>query len=43
MQNVSFGDVLFIILILGLIHGLMYLVGWLRKRAASTDESIMDK
>lgn len=32
MQDISFGDVLFIVLILGVIHGIMFLVTCLRKR-----------
>ncbi len=32
MQNVGIGDVVFIILILGVIHGIMSLVGYCRKR-----------
>ena len=32
MQNVGIGDVIFIILVLGIIHGIMYLVTQSRKR-----------
>jgi hypothetical protein len=32
MQNVGFGDVLFVFLVLGLIHGIMHLVALARKR-----------
>lgn len=31
MQNVGFGDLLFIVLILGVIHGIMTLVGRARR------------
>jgi hypothetical protein len=32
MQNVGFGDVIFVILVLGVIHGIMYLVTLARRR-----------
>jgi preprotein translocase subunit YajC len=32
MQNVGIGDVIFIILVLGIIHGIMYFVTQARKR-----------
>lgn len=32
MQNVGLGDVIFIVLILGVIHGIMHLVTAMRKR-----------
>jgi hypothetical protein len=32
MTDFSAGDVFFIILILGVIHGIMLLIGWLRRR-----------
>ena len=32
MQNVGIGDVIFIILILGVIHGIMHLVSLARRR-----------
>jgi len=38
MQNVGFGDVLFIILILGVIHGIMYLVTLSKKRKSRTED-----
>lgn len=37
MQNVGIGDVIFIILILGVIHGIMTLVSHLRKRKTESD------
>jgi hypothetical protein len=40
MQNVGIGDVIFIILILGVIHGIMYLVTSARKRNAKSDEEV---
>ena len=40
MQNVGIGDVLFIILILGVIHGIMHLVSMSRKRKAGKDQSL---
>ena len=42
MQNVGIGDVVFIILILGVIHGIMHLVGKARKRAAQNEEKQED-
>ena len=38
MQNVSVGDIIFIILILGVIHGIMYLVTLSRKRKSGTED-----
>jgi len=37
MQNVGLGDVIFILLILGVVHGIMYLVGLSRKRKSSSE------
>ncbi len=37
MQNVGIGDVLFIILILGVIHGIMQLIGYFRRRKSHSD------
>lgn len=38
MQNVGLGDVIFIILILGVIHGIMHLVTQARKRKSQTKD-----
>jgi hypothetical protein len=38
MTDISAGDVLFIILILGVIHGIMLLIGWLRRRKERTGD-----
>lgn len=38
MQNVGIGDVIFIILILGVIHGIMHLVAQARKRKSQTKD-----
>ena len=38
MQNVGIGDVIFIILILGVIHGIMYLIMSARKRKSQTKD-----
>lgn len=38
MANVDIGDVLFILLILGVIHGIMYLVTTFRGRKSLPDE-----
>lgn len=38
MQNVGLGDVIFIILILGVIHGIMHLVAVMRKRNSSSQD-----
>ena len=38
MQNVGIGDVVFIILILCVIHGIMYLVTHSRKRKSGTED-----
>ncbi len=41
MQNVGVGDVIFIILVLGIIHGIMYLVTRARKRKSQAkDDSV---
>lgn len=39
MQNVGIGDVIFIFLVLGLIHGVMYLIGQARKKKSEKDEA----
>lgn len=39
MQDVGIGDVFFIILILGVIHGIMYLVSLARRRKAKSGEN----
>ncbi|MDT8441962.1 MAG: hypothetical protein RQ723_09920 [Desulfuromonadales bacterium] len=36
MQHVGFGDILFIVLILGVIHGIMTLVGRARSKKGQT-------
>jgi hypothetical protein len=38
MQNVGIGDVIFIILILGVIHGIMHLVTLARKSKSKKDK-----
>jgi len=38
MQNVGIGDVLFILLILGVVHGIMYWVTSLRKRSEESKQ-----
>lgn len=38
MQNVGFGDVLFIILVLGVIHGIMHLVTLSRRRKYRSED-----
>ena len=38
MQNVGLGDVIFIILILGVVHGIMHLVSSSRKRNSSSKD-----
>ena len=38
MQDVGIGDVIFIILILGVIHGIMHLVGSYRNRKKPSDD-----
>ena len=38
MQNVGIGDVIFIILILGVIHGIMHLVTLARRRKALSED-----
>ena len=38
MQNVGIGDVIFIILILGVIHGIMHLVTLARRRKADAED-----
>ena len=35
MQSIGFGDVVFIILVLGVIHGIMLLVGMAKKRKST--------
>ena len=39
MQNVGIGDVIFIILVLGIIHGIMYFVTQVRKRKSQAKDS----
>ena len=39
MQDVGIGDVLFIVLILGVIHGIMHLVTTLRKRKSNSENT----
>lgn len=39
MQNVGIGDVVFIILILGVIHGIMHLVATARKRNSGDNKT----
>jgi len=38
MQNVGLGDILFILLILGVVHGIMHLVSSSRKRNSSSKD-----
>jgi F0F1-type ATP synthase assembly protein I len=38
MQNVGIGDVLFIFLVLGVIHGIMHLVMLARKRKSQAED-----
>ena len=38
MQNVGLGDIIFIILILGVVHGIMHLVTSSRKRNTSSKD-----
>ena len=38
MQNVSLGDVIFIVLILGVIHGIMHLVSLAKKRKHRSED-----
>lgn len=38
MQNVGVGDVIFIVLILGVIHGIMHLVTLARKRKSKSKD-----
>lgn len=38
MWNIGLGDVIFIILVLGIIHGIMYLVALSRKRKPESKE-----
>ncbi len=42
MHNVGIGDVVFIILILGVIHGIMYLVTYCRKRKSRSQDEPSD-
>ncbi len=39
MQNIGLGDVIFIILILGVIHGIMHLVSLARNRKSQPEDS----
>lgn len=39
MQNVGIGDVIFIFLILGVIHGIMHLITQARKKKVQKDKS----
>lgn len=43
MQNIGLGDVFFILFILGVIHGIMYLVGRVRDRAKPSGEKIKEE
>ncbi len=38
MHDIGIGDVLFVILVLGVIHGIMHLVSYLRRRKTSSEE-----
>lgn len=38
MQNIGLGDVVFIILILGVIHGIMFLITICRKRKSRSED-----
>ena len=38
MQNIGLGDVIFIILILGVVHGIMHLVSLRRKQNSSSKD-----
>lgn len=38
MQNVGFGDVIFVLLILSVIHGIMYYVAQAKKRKSHTKD-----
>jgi hypothetical protein len=38
MQNVGLGDIIFIILILGVVHGIMHLISSSRKRSSSSKD-----
>jgi hypothetical protein len=40
MQNVSIGDVIFIVLVLGVIHGIMHLVALARKRKSQAGDDV---
>lgn len=40
MQNVSIGDVIFIILILGVIHGILHLVTLARRRKSQAGDDV---
>ncbi len=42
MHDVGIGDVIFIILILGVIHGIMHLVTYFRGQKASPDDQNED-
>ena len=43
MQNVGIGDVVFIILILGVIHGILHLVKSLKKQGPPSEKNPGDK
>lgn len=43
MQNVGIGDVLFILLILGVIHGIMHLVTSARKRKSEETKDLKEQ
>lgn len=40
MQDVGIGDVVFILLVFGVIHGIMHLVSLARKRKARSDDEL---
>jgi len=40
MQNVGLGDIVFIILILGVVHGIMHLISSSRKRNSSSKDDL---
>ena len=42
MQNIGIGDIVFIILILGVIHGIMSLVTYCRKRKSRSQNETTD-
>lgn len=43
MENVGIGDVIFIILILGVIHGIMQLIALARARKRQGQQGLADK